>query len=422
MADTLSHAFFYNSEDGDRIYDADSFEYLLKKFFTSGVFSGSCQVIADGAGMTCQMQAGYSNCDGKVRFFSEAVNLAIANAHATYDRIDTVVIERNDTDRDITCKVVTGTYSANPVAPAPVRSGGIYQLVVAEVYVAGGAVRITQSAITDKRPDTSVCGYVMCAVDTPDFSELYAQFTAQADEYIQVETADFEAWYQRMKDQLSEDAAGNLQEQIDDQQEQITALHAVATETTDGLMSASDKTNLEAISDVADNTIAIVASGNVAPKAISAGQYVIWNNALYTARSAIASGATLSTSNLAAVSNGGLNNLKASIDSLNSKIATDSIINTITFNINYESNHSSVRRSGDIVLCNIAFTTPDTVTNDFVLANLPFYVASSLVPICALWSGEECGMVRAYSNIIVLAATNWTPNRRVAFNMPLIVL
>ena len=65
--------------------------------------------------------------------------------------------------------------------------------------------------------------------------------------------------------------------------------------------------------------LAIVATGNLAPSAISAGQYVIWNGSLYTAKTAIASGATLSTSNLTAVSNGGLNDLKAGVDSLNSK-------------------------------------------------------------------------------------------------------
>ena len=259
MADT-SNALFYNSENGDRVYDADSFEHLLKRFFTSGVFAGCCQVTADGEGMTCSMAAGYSNCDGKVRFFGSASALALQNAHATYDRIDTVVIERNDSNREITAKVITGGYSATPTPTTPVRSGGVCQLVVAQIYVAAGAVRITQANITDKRPDASVCGYVMCAVDTPDFSELYAQFTTQADEVIEntesdlnnwkeefegdfeewrdgfkddaeeweggfedaaeewytVQTGAFETWFDHIKDQLDSDAAGHLQNEIDD--------------------------------------------------------------------------------------------------------------------------------------------------------------------------------------------------------------
>lgn len=270
MAET-SKSLFYNSENGDRLYDADSFEHWLKRFFTSGVFAGCCRVTAEGDGMTCSMSGGYANADGKVRLFDETVELALQNAHATYNRIDTIVVERNDIDREITAKVVTGTYSANPTPTAPIRSGGIYQLVVAQIYVAAGATRVTQANITDKRPDASVCGYVMCAVETPDFSELYAQFTAQASEFMeqsetdmaawtagfesdarswqngfeqaaaawksgfeddmeawetsfegnaqgwyQVRTAEFAAWFQNLQDQLDDNQAAHLQSEIDD--------------------------------------------------------------------------------------------------------------------------------------------------------------------------------------------------------------
>lgn len=243
---TLDHAFFYNSQDHDRVYDASSFEYWLKKFFTSGVFTGDCQVTADGAGMTVEMSAGYCNCDGKVRFFADVQQFALANAHSTYDRIDTIVIERNDSDRDITVKVVTGNYAADPQPTAPVRANGIYQLVVAEILVAAGATRIYQGDITDKRPDTSVCGYVLSAVQTPDFSELYAQFQAQAaavvqgtesdldewetefkataDNWYLVETDAFAAWFESIRGQLDEDAAGHLQNEIDDLNSDVSSL------------------------------------------------------------------------------------------------------------------------------------------------------------------------------------------------------
>ena len=61
------------------------------------------------------------------------------------------------------------------------------------------------------------------------------------------------------------------------------------------------------------NTIAIVATGTTAPQAITSGQYVIWNGSLYTATANIPSGGTLSTSNLQAVENGGVNALNSKI-------------------------------------------------------------------------------------------------------------
>lgn len=258
----LDHAFFYASENGDRVYSADSFEYWLKKFFTSGVFTGDLQVTANDD-MTVTLAGGYINIDGKVRYFQESQSFLLETADATYDRIDSVVIERNDSDRDITAKVVTGGYSSSPVPLTPTRESGVDQRVVAQISVVHGAVKITQADITDTRSDTDLCGIVAGTVTEMDFSQMQAQFdsyfanykTAIAEQYtaylaeIQrledagalsyenlVETfnsytteqqnmftewfngmeSQFDTWFASMKDQLSEDAAGNLQNEIDD--------------------------------------------------------------------------------------------------------------------------------------------------------------------------------------------------------------
>ena len=199
-----NYGFFFDSENGDRRYNAASFEMWLKKFFTSGVFYEDCQVTANND-MSVSVAEGYSNTDGKVRLFSASENLVIETAHATYDRIDTIVIERNDTDRQIIRKVIKGGYSSEPEPVAPVRSNGIYQLVLAEVYVAAGATSVTQSMITDKRADDSVCGYVICPVDDFDFTQFATQFEAYLAEFkaeytdnwttwAATEKAAFEAW------------------------------------------------------------------------------------------------------------------------------------------------------------------------------------------------------------------------------------
>ena len=81
---------------------------------------------------------------------------------------------------------------------------------------------------------------------------------------------------------------------------------------------------LPAIANVQDG-LAIVANGNT-HAAIASGQFVYVKNhgslaeGLYRATAAIGTNATLSTSNLTADSAGGLNALKADVDSLNSKI------------------------------------------------------------------------------------------------------
>lgn len=57
------------------------------------------------------------------------------------------------------------------------------------------------------------------------------------------------------------------------------------------------------------NSIAYVENGNTATNNIAAGQYVLWKDSLYTAKNNIAIGATLSSTNLEAISSGGFNNL-----------------------------------------------------------------------------------------------------------------
>ena len=260
MADsTLEHAFFYNSNDGDRVYDASSFEYWLKKFFTSGVFADECQVTADGTGMTCSMAEGYANVDGKVKFWDEAQDLTLENASSSYDRIDAVVIERNDTDRDITVKIVSGTYAADPVAPDPERDDGVYQLVIAQIYVAAGATAITQADITDTRTDTDLCGYVAATVENVDFSQFTAQYESFIANYSEKVATDyetykdlisgdydsfysslvaalaeykeeFESWYDGIKGILGEDEAGALQLEIEELQSEVDELQTENSE------------------------------------------------------------------------------------------------------------------------------------------------------------------------------------------------
>lgn len=75
------------------------------------------------------------------------------------------------------------------------------------------------------------------------------------------------------------------------------------------------------------NALAIVANGNT-HGAVAKGQYVYVRGhatlaeGMYTAKSAIATNATLSSTNLTAVSGGGLNKVAADLSTLNTDIAT----------------------------------------------------------------------------------------------------
>lgn len=215
-----NHAYFFNSIEGDRKYDADSMTDWLKPFFKTGIFNGGCQVVSNN-NMTVNVKVGYVNIDGKVKHFDEEETLVISAAHSTLNRIDNICVRRNDTDRDITLYVQEGTQSAVPVAPTPVRESGIYDLVIAQIYVNAAAVSITQSSITDTRMDSDLCGWVVSNVEEVDFEQIVQSWETFIAEFKERNQDEFDAWFEEMKDQLSEDAAGHLQLEIDDVNERV---------------------------------------------------------------------------------------------------------------------------------------------------------------------------------------------------------
>lgn len=246
-----NYAYFYNSIEGDRVYDADSMTDWLKPFFVTGVFNGQMQVTANDD-MSVTVAKGYCNIGGKVKNFLNATTLDLETASGTLDRIDTVVLRRNDTDRDIQLLVVTGGYAANPQPTAPVRSGAYYDLVLAQIRVNHGSVAITQAEITDTRADSSLCGWVVATVTEIDFSQITAQFSAyfatyqakitqqyatylalmsnygdQGYQAYQNMLADFQGYeavqvqkftdlYEEMRDLIDDATAAHLQNEIDD--------------------------------------------------------------------------------------------------------------------------------------------------------------------------------------------------------------
>ena len=184
---------FFNSENGDRKYNADDISDFFYKLISDGVLAtpstnlqvqesdGMKVLVAPGYGMIC---AKYVNLT-----VSQAVQLEAADI--ALDRIDRIVLRLDRNARQITVAAKKGTPAANPAAPALTRTTDIWELSLARIAVAAGAAGITQAEITDERSNTSVCGYITGMIDQIDTTELFAQFTAA-----------FEHWYDGVKDEV----------------------------------------------------------------------------------------------------------------------------------------------------------------------------------------------------------------------------
>lgn len=255
MAEILGReaGYFFDSRNGDRIYNAESMTDWLKPFFTTGIFNGDMQVTAT-TGMDISVDSGFVNVNGKVKHYMDTTDFTLDPASGATNRVDTVVVEANETDRRFYLKLVKGVDGEG--ATDPVREEGIYQLILAEIAVNAGVTEITQADITDKRMDSTVCGWVAATVEEIDMSQIDDQFQAFFEEFktnqladytqwtaaqkalylawvaeqeeaysdwIETNEADFLAWYDHIKDILDESTAGHLQNEIDALDDKIDA-------------------------------------------------------------------------------------------------------------------------------------------------------------------------------------------------------
>ena len=207
------------------MYYAADWALHLSKYFTNGIFNNGLKVVSND-NMSVSVESGDANING-YRYNNDPEKvLSIANADGVLNRIDNIVIRLDIPNRQITAEIVQGTFAEKAVAPALTRGTSIYEIRIAKINIPAGTTAITTDLIEDTRFNSSDCGNVICAVQTPDFTNILDQYKALWDSMIKAETQDFEkwfkeqtenfdVWFERIKGQLSEDAAGKIQLEID---------------------------------------------------------------------------------------------------------------------------------------------------------------------------------------------------------------
>ena len=264
----------------DRAESSEMFALIFAKLITNGVLAqpADCfQVRALGSGMDIEVQPGFGMINGRFAYETAKTTLTLAQAPAQYSRIDRVVLRCNYLERLIEIIVKTGTPAFTPAPPELLQpaSGDYYELGLALITISANQSVLTQSAVTDTRADSSVCGYVTQLIDHIDtkvfydqFNSFYAEFveksnasydkfnemaeiafngfTAAIEEYIaslqekgdsdladitasfkefqRVQQNAFNQWFADIKGQLDEDVAGHLQNQADEHESRLAAL------------------------------------------------------------------------------------------------------------------------------------------------------------------------------------------------------
>ena len=179
----------YANGEYDRKYNANDYCDNLAVVIGNGVLRSAADDLRVTAnGMTCTVGAGRAWINGHYYYNDAPKAFAAATAPAGGSRWDRIML-RLDTSiaaRSIALRYVQGTAGNSPAKPAPVRSGNVYELVLADVYVGTNASSVT---ITDKRSDASVCGWVYSTAGDGSF------FTSLDN--------DFGVWFAGKKDTLA---------------------------------------------------------------------------------------------------------------------------------------------------------------------------------------------------------------------------
>lgn len=154
---------FFNSEDGDRKYNAADFAEYFNSLVNTGIFpkkDNSEFKVESNNNMTVTVKAGQVWIEGYSMINDNDYVLDIDTASGSLNRIDRVVIRLDLENRKIELDVKKGEITESPVAPELQRDNVIYELGIADINVGSSISEITQEDIVDTRADSELAGKV----------------------------------------------------------------------------------------------------------------------------------------------------------------------------------------------------------------------------------------------------------------------
>lgn len=187
------HSGFFNARmvDGvlDRKYNANDYSENLAVVIGTGVKRSNdddCKVTA--SGMVATVGVGHAWIEGHYYYNDSPLSFAAVSAPVGGTRYDRVMLrlDNNASGRTVRAIYVEGQAANNPVKPAPVRENGIYDIVLADIFVGTNA---TNLVVTDTRDDESICGWLFGTTGNGAFFKTLDN--------------NFNAWFANAKDTLS---------------------------------------------------------------------------------------------------------------------------------------------------------------------------------------------------------------------------
>lgn len=194
---------FFNSVNGDRLYNADQMSAIFNGLITDGVYMsvGERLAVQPNSGLTIQIATGRGWFAKRWVDNTTPHLLVLEAADVTLNRWAAVCIrvDTTETERKAEPYVKYSEYATDPVKPTMERTETVNEYCLAYVYLKAKATAITAADIEDTRADANLCGWVTGLIEQLDTTTMWTQWTDS-----------FYSWFNGLQDLINENTEAML--------------------------------------------------------------------------------------------------------------------------------------------------------------------------------------------------------------------
>lgn len=194
---------FFNSVNGDRVYNAQEINEIFKGLITNGVYEavGNKLAVQPNSGMTIQIATGRGWFNNHWVTNATEYLTTLEASDVTLNRYAAVCVRVDDNDSVRTAEpyIKYSEHATNPTKPTMTRSDKINEYCLAYIYIKAGASEITATDIEDTRANTELCGYVRGLIEQIDANTLFTQYEAI-----------FKEWFESLTEYMDENIEAKL--------------------------------------------------------------------------------------------------------------------------------------------------------------------------------------------------------------------
>lgn len=221
---------FYNAVDSDRRYNANHISRMFDGIIQDGVFStigNAFDVIPlDTPGVGVKLKPGKAWLDHTWNTLDSIVTINLTSVQSSaLSRIDALVIDVNIEERtnEIVVREGTAATTPTPTKPTLIRDSDEYgnhihwQYPLAYITVRGVNDSVVTASDIEKTVGSVEGGtpFVFGAMNRLTVDQLTTQWEAQWNDQLNQNEAEFDAWLTNLQDQLDDNQAAHLQNEID---------------------------------------------------------------------------------------------------------------------------------------------------------------------------------------------------------------